>query len=255
MAANTPGGPPTKRQRVQNFLAYGFIISVALHLVFGPLVKMQRTQPEEEKVSVIKRDVVPTPPPTPPPTPKPTPTPPPTPPPKQTPPPVKHTPQPVVPKIKINTAKSTAHRGGPSERANTHTEGSINGVPQGTSTGPATTPVPVVATTAAPAPPTPVPTKPPTCAQPNVAPHVVNAVQPDTPPIAQQQGITGEVSVLVTLDSNSKLSGAPSIQKSPSAVLNGAALRAARDSTYQTEIANCVPKAATYVFVVEFNSQ
>jgi TonB family protein len=77
----------------------------------------------------------------------------------------------------------------------------------------------------------------------------------ETPPIAQQQGITGEVQVLVSLDANSKLVGTPTIRKSPSAILNRAAIEAAKASKFQTEIKDCVAQAAQYVFVVEFQSQ
>ncbi|GAC1537621.1 MAG: hypothetical protein NVS2B17_10500 [Candidatus Velthaea sp.] len=257
MASNAPQSPPTTTQRVRNFLAYGFLLSIALHLLIGPLVKFQKTQVEEEKVSVIKRDVIPTPVPTPPPTPKPTPTPPPTPPPKSTPPPEKHTPTPEQPKIKINTAKTTSTKGTGTEASNTHTAGSTNGVPLGTSTATATTPVPVqtAAPTAAPPPPTPTPTKPPSCAVPNAPATTTNAVSPDTPPIAQQQGITGVVNVLVSLDETSHLVGPPKIQSSPSSVLNSAAISAARQSTFRTEIKDCKPVAATYIFAVEFNNQ
>lgn len=251
MASNAPQGPPSNKQRAQNFLVYGFLLSVALHLLIGPFVKFQKTQVEEEKVSVIKRDVIPTPPPTPPPTPKPTPTPPPTPPPKETPPPEKHTPQPEQPKIKINTAKTTATKGTGSEAANTHTQGSVNGVPQGTSTAQATA-APTAAATAAPATPTPTPT--PSCANPNVEPRTVNAVPPDIPPIAAQQGITGTVTVQISLDATSKITAAK-IVKTPSAVLNNAALQAARNSTFKTEVRNCLPVAADYLFIEDFTSE
>ncbi|GAC1417530.1 MAG: hypothetical protein NVSMB64_27380 [Candidatus Velthaea sp.] len=254
MAANAPQGSPTTTQRVQNFLVYGFLLSVALHLLVGPLVKFQKTQVDEEKVSVIKRDVVPTPVPTPPPTPKPTPTPPPTPPPKETPPPVKNTPVPEQPKIKINTAKSTASKGTGTEAANSHTQGSTNGVPLGTSTAAASSPAPIQPT-ATPVPATPVPTKPPSCANPNVAPTTTNPVAPDTPQLAQQQGITGVVNVLVTLDANSHLVGEPTVQSSPSSILNRAAIAAAKQSTFRTEVKDCKPVPATYIYAVEFTNQ
>jgi TonB family protein len=83
---------------------------------------------------------------------------------------------------------------------------------------------------------------------------MVNAVAPDTPAIAQQQGISGVVQVLVALDANSKLVSA-TIQKSPSGLLNNAAIQAARASTFQTEIVDCKPVAANYLYQVEFNQQ
>jgi TonB family protein len=233
-------------------LLYGFGLSILLHLLIGPLVQFKRTpEAPEPPQQTVKIERMPTPPPTPKPTPKPTPTPPPTPPPKSTPPP-KNTPPPQA--IKINTAKTTAHTGGPSEAANTHTTGSENGSPQGTGNSPSpATPSPATAPpTQAP---TPVPTPtPPQCAQPNVPATTINAVPAETPQIAAQQGITGEVTVQVTLDENSKLVDAK-VVRTPSAILNNAALASARQSTFKTRIANCKPVADTYLFTVDFQSQ
>jgi len=248
VATSTPPGPPVSTaDRAKYFLLYGFILSVILHLLFGPLVKFKHTQTEEElpqKVTVAK---IPTPPPTPPPTPTPKPTPPPTPPPKETPPP-KQTPAPQQPKIKINTLKTSNTHSGVTEQSNTHTEGNTQGIPQGQGTGPPSTAPPA---TPAPAPPTPTPRA---CARPNVPPTTTRAVEPDMPAMAQQQGITGDVTVLVSLDEASHITSS-SIESSPSKILNSAALSAARQSTFQTEIRDCKPIAATYRFVVTFASQ
>ena len=89
------------------------------------------------------------------------------------------------------------------------------------------------------------------CARPNVAGSVLRAVAPDTPPIAAQQGISGEVQVVVSLDTDSHVV-ATRIQSSPSAVLNQAALSAARQSSFQTEIRDCHPVARDYIFTVYF---
>lgn len=255
MSSNAPKkAPPTVRERTTNFLLYGFALSILLHVLLGPLVKFNRTPEAPEQVKTVRIDKMPTPPPTP----KPTPTPPPTPPPTAPPtPPPKSTPEPPKPKqIKINAAKTNAKSGGPTEGVNTNTTGSVNGVPNGSPTGAATT-VPVVST-APPAPPTPQPTPPPTppptCAVPNAEARVLNAIQPETPPIAQQQGITGEVQVRVSLDENSKLLTA-SIQKSASPLLNNAALASARQSSFKTKIVQCKPVADQYIFIVEFSQQ
>jgi TonB family protein len=249
VATNTPPGPPpSAAQRTKNFLLYGFALSILLHLLLGPFVKFQHTQTEEDapqKVTVAK---IPTPPPTPPPTPTPKPTPPPTPPPKETPPP-KQTPAPQQPKLKINTLKTTNTHSGESEAANTHTTGNTQGIPQGIGTGPPSSAPPA---TPAPAPP-PTPT-PRACARPNVPPSTVRAVEPDMPAMAQQQGITGDVTVDVSLDEANHIVSA-TVESSPSKILNSAALSAARQSTFQTEIRDCKPIAATYRFVVTFASQ
>ena len=60
--------PPTVRERTQNFLLYGFALSILLHLLVGPLIKFQRTPETAEKVETVKIDKMPTPPPTPKPT-------------------------------------------------------------------------------------------------------------------------------------------------------------------------------------------
>jgi len=76
------------------------------------------------------------------------------------------------------------------------------------------------------------------CTTADVAPQVLRLAQPDTPPLAQQQGITGDVVVRVTLDGSGAMTAAQ-IQQSPSAILNSAALSAARASTYQPGLVSC----------------
>jgi len=98
--------------------------------------------------------------------------------------------------------------------------------------------------------PRPTPTAP-TCARPNVAASVIRAMAPDTPAIAAQQGIQGTVQVIVSLDIDSRVVGTR-IMSSPSAVLNQAAMNAVRQSVFQTEIRDCRPRAADYIFSVDF---
>ena len=84
------------------------------------------------------------------------------------------------------------------------------------------------------------PATPPPCTTPDRAPSVIAQAPVDTPPLAQQQGISGDVVVTVTLNA----AGTPilvAIKQSPSAILNSAALSAARASTYQPGLTNCVP--------------
>jgi TonB family protein len=92
------------------------------------------------------------------------------------------------------------------------------------------------------------------CARPNVPPSVVHAIEPDTPALAQQQGIQGTVQILVSLDTDGKVTSTR-IQSSPSAVLNAAALAAARQSTFQPELRDCKPVPSTFVYSVEFSDQ
>jgi TonB family protein len=98
--------------------------------------------------------------------------------------------------------------------------------------------------------PRPTPTAP-VCARPNVMASVLRAVEPDTPALAAQQGIYGTVQVVVSLDADSHVVGTR-IQSSPSAVLNQAAMNAVRQSTFRTEIRNCLARAADYIFSVDF---
>jgi TonB family protein len=78
------------------------------------------------------------------------------------------------------------------------------------------------------------------CTSPDVAPQVLRLASPATPPMAQQQGIVGDVVVRVTLDGSGSVT-ATQIQTSPSAILNQSALAAARASTYQAGLVHCVP--------------
>ena len=81
--------------------------------------------------------------------------------------------------------------------------------------------------------------------------HVISAVPPKTPVVAQQQGITGEVQVRVEID---KLGAVLSvgIQKSASPLLNDAALESARNSAYAPQVVNCKPVGGAYIFIVDF---
>jgi TonB family protein len=156
----------------------------------------------------------------------------------------------------IHAARQDAHpHGGSAEPPNTHTAGDPNAAP-----APAGTPAARAIDAEAPAPvaipaatPKPTPT-PLSCARPNVAATTVRPLEPDTPAVAQQQGISGVVQVVVSLDAQSRVVGTR-IQTSPSAVLNQAALAAARGSQFRTEVRNCEPVAADYIFSVDFTAQ
>ncbi|MDB5069418.1 MAG: Gram-negative bacterial TonB protein C-terminal [Candidatus Eremiobacteraeota bacterium] len=91
------------------------------------------------------------------------------------------------------------------------------------------------------------------CARPNVPARALRVVEPDTPAVAQQQGIHGDVNVEVSLDEQSRVVGTRIIS-SPSAVLNNAAIAAAAQSVFQTEIRNCKPIAEKFIFTVTFDA-
>jgi TonB family protein len=83
---------------------------------------------------------------------------------------------------------------------------------------------------------------------------VLHAVFPEEPRSAQEQGISGDVAVMITLDETSKIVSA-TIQKSPSSLLNQAALNAALESTFQTRVVDCKPVGGTFTYVLSFQTQ
>lgn len=89
------------------------------------------------------------------------------------------------------------------------------------------------------------------CARPYADAVVLRAVEPMTPQIAEQQGIKGSVVVWVTLDERGTVMSTR-IWSSPSAVLNRAALDAARSSTYSRAVFRCTPVRSTYMFTAAF---
>ncbi|MDQ2908518.1 MAG: TonB family protein, partial [Candidatus Eremiobacteraeota bacterium] len=199
--------------------------------------------------------VVPTPPP-------PTPTPPPpTPQPKSTPPPVKQTNPPPVQKLKVHPPKTTTNSNtGPSQaKYKTPAVGSENGVPNGNSA--VGKPAPVAAT-GKPAPPAPTaaPTTPPTpkpqCAVPN-APAAIKgqAVEPDYPDMARQEGATGTAEVKVTLTGSGVVQGTSIYKSAGNASLDQAAIKAAQQTAYTPDIVNCVQTAGSYLFEADFTGQ
>ncbi len=92
---------------------------------------------------------------------------------------------------------------------------------------------------------------PPPCGVPNIGATVLRPATPVTPPFAEQQDIEGAVQVVVSLDADSRVVGAR-IQRTPSAELNQAAITAARQTTFRTEIRDCRPIATDYLYSVDF---
>jgi TonB family protein len=71
--------------------------------------------------------------------------------------------------------------------------------------------------------------------------------------MAAQQGIYGIVRVLVDLDETGAVTGAKIIS-SPSVLLNGASLAAARKSKYEPAMRACEAVSSHYAFTVEFSA-
>ena len=223
----------------RRFVLYGFVISIALHFIFGPFVNWKRP-PEGEKEQVQKVSVtkVQTPKPTATPTPPPSPTPTPH---TQTAPPHTQPPQ----RLKVNVVKTTSKSDtGPSEAAYNVKTGSEQGVPQGT----ATTGPPVVVAAA------PTPTKP-ACANPNVPATATQKVTPDMPDIARQMGASGTAQIKVTLDANGNVTDTTVYASTHNKALDNAAMQAAKQSKYAPEVDNCVKTGGSYLYTVTFESQ
>jgi TonB family protein len=93
---------------------------------------------------------------------------------------------------------------------------------------------------------------PPACAHPNVPPATLREAQPHFPDNARSVGVGGNVTVDVTLDEASNIT-AVAVEQSPSRVLNAAALEAARNSVFRTEVRDCRAVKGTYRFIVTFD--
>jgi TonB family protein len=85
-------------------------------------------------------------------------------------------------------------------------------------------------------------------------PRTISAAQPETPAVAQQQGVTGRVTVEVTIDSRGKVVRT-TVASSPSQLLNHAAIVAAAQSTFAPAIRSCRPISGTYDFLVDFKAE
>jgi len=236
------------KRKGRGILAYAIALSAAIHLLVLPLLHPQRISTTVDPPGPIALE----PPrrmPTPKPTPRPTP--------RATPKPHTVTPPHTYARPIVNTPNRDTHTtsrdvgrvvSGDKAGTGTHANGDPSPGPESSESPATSAPLP----TPSPAP-EPTPTKP-ACATPNVPAATERVVEPETPQMAQRQGIAGEVTVLVALDARSRLTAAR-IFKSPSSVLNLAALQSARDTTYHTEVRDCKPVAADYLFVVEFTTQ
>ncbi|MBV8246398.1 MAG: TonB family protein [Candidatus Eremiobacteraeota bacterium] len=229
----------TTGERLRNFLAWAFLISVAIHFVlvpFFPTFKHSSEDEQVEKVSVTKKIKVkvPTPPP-------PTPTPKPTIPPPSTPQPKITHPQPQL-KVNIPKTSNNSSQNGPTEQQYTAPKtGSENGVPNGN------------VASAAPSENTPGPPRN-QCANPNAEATVTNPYQPEYPEQAKELGL-GPVTVLVEvkLSATGSVTGVSILQSSNNSSIDQEALRAARESTYTAKMENCQPVAGDYSFRANFD--
>lgn len=92
------------------------------------------------------------------------------------------------------------------------------------------------------------------CLRPNAPPQTVRAVAPVIPDAARKAGVSGDVAVLIEIDDHGHVVNA-SVLKSPSTLLDAAALDSARNSQFNPEIRDCVPRGGKYTFVVSFQCE
>jgi periplasmic protein TonB len=120
------------------------------------------------------------------------------------------------------------------------------GVPDGTSTvGPSIEPAgPAVPLATAPA--------VPACAQPNVDAHTRSVVEPDVDTDDAAQGAGSEAQIRVDLSDTGAVLAAIVARSTGNPRLDEAARLAALHSTYAPEIADCKPRAGSYLFRVDF---
>ena len=95
---------------------------------------------------------------------------------------------------------------------------------------------------------------PTTCPRPNVPASVIKADEPSYPVAGIPSRASGLVHVRVVLDDRSRVLWVD-ILSSTNPVFNDSARIAARDSTYRTEVRDCRPRAAVYVFTVEYSGR
>jgi len=88
--------------------------------------------------------------------------------------------------------------------------------------------------------------------QPHVDAATTNPVVPETPETAREQGATGSVQVKVSLSATGSVLATTVYKSSGSPLLDEAALRAARQSSYAPEIDDCVRVAGDYIFRADF---
>jgi hypothetical protein len=93
--------------------------------------------------------------------------------------------------------------------------------------------------------------EPASCDHPYRPASIERAMPPVIPAIAQQQGISGRVIVLVGVDETGRVVSAQ-VYQSPSALLYTPSIFAARQSVYRPAILRCAPVPSTVALAVDF---
>ena len=215
-----------KKFRGNRFLIWALALSAALHLVVAVAIHNLRpveAAPEQQPLPIKISTIVTPPPPTPQPT-----------------------PPPQRPHHALQTPARAHHQTHVAHVAPPHADS--------TTTGGATEPQ-VAATGGGtgddiPGTPTPTDSPKPSCSNPNVAAHTLEAVNAETP--EDITGLPATVQVQVTLDENGRVKDARVYASAGNSRLDRAALVAARTSTYAPAIVDCLPTGGTYLFRVDF---
>jgi len=97
----------------------------------------------------------------------------------------------------------------------------------------------------------PQPLEPIACARRYASPTTLHAAEPVTPQAAMENGVSGTVSVAVTLDDRGRPKSA-AILRSPSPFVNEVSISAAMRSDFSPEIFRCITVPSVYVFVVDY---
>jgi protein TonB len=82
--------------------------------------------------------------------------------------------------------------------------------------------------------------------------HIVRSVEPQYPPIAKLQNLTGTSFIRVDLSATGRALGANVAVSSGSILLDRAALEAVKSSVYEPETRSCTAIPGSYAIEVEF---
>jgi len=228
-----------KRTRVK-VIYLAVAISIAAHVLLGPLVHVKfvdaAPEPKAGRIRIVH--IVP---------PKPQPTKPPV-PHKMIPQrPHSNTPaRPHLPRL-ANVSKPDAPVG-PQPRDTGIAVGPV-GPDVTASAGPGTE-----ATSAPASPPTPSPTPKPGCSAPYVEASTINKYAPEMPAMARDQGLSGSAQVEVNLSAAGQVLGAKIFVSAGSSLLDAAAIDAAKRTSYSPKIVDCNRVPGAYLFRVDFEN-
>ncbi|MDQ2871559.1 MAG: energy transducer TonB [Candidatus Eremiobacteraeota bacterium] len=229
-----------KRTSNLRVLKIAIAASVAVHLLFVPFIRMKPVSANEQQPKAITVVTVRIP--------KPKPTLKPTPPPKRQPPRKMHRPVVAIHTVVLPRRSAehstTARNDRARPPAGPLTAGDDSGNPGVDIAG-------TNAPTTLPASPTASPK--PSCTAPDVEAKTLVPVAPDEPQAASDQGLTGSVQIEVLLGTSGLVRDASVYRSSGSPLLDQAALRAARASTYAPEQRDCHAIPGAYLFTAEFS--